>query len=157
MTVDDNLLKSLRAALERAPADAALRLHYAALLLDAGRTDDAVQEVAHVLRDDPRSAEAQVLMRRAVGGSEPEVVQEFDWDEAASQLGDVVAPMFLDPPPADSVAAEAWDIERAEIRLDDVGGLVDVKERLELSFLGPLRNPELRRLYGKSLRGGLLL
>lgn len=33
----------------------------------------------------------------------------------------------------------------------------EVKERLELSFLGPLRNPELRTLFGKSLRGGLLL
>ena len=33
----------------------------------------------------------------------------------------------------------------------------DVKERLEAAFLAPLRNPELRRLYGKSLRGGLLM
>jgi SpoVK/Ycf46/Vps4 family AAA+-type ATPase len=32
-----------------------------------------------------------------------------------------------------------------------------VKERLESAFLLPMRNPELRRLYGKSLRGGLLL
>ncbi len=33
----------------------------------------------------------------------------------------------------------------------------EVKERLEAAFLAPLRNPELRRLYGKSLRGELLL
>jgi SpoVK/Ycf46/Vps4 family AAA+-type ATPase len=33
----------------------------------------------------------------------------------------------------------------------------EVKRRLELAFLGPLRNPQLRKLYGKSLRGGLLL
>ncbi|MBO0806460.1 MAG: ATP-binding protein [Nocardiopsaceae bacterium] len=32
-----------------------------------------------------------------------------------------------------------------------------VKDRLEVSFLAPMRNPELRKLYGKSLRGGLLL
>jgi SpoVK/Ycf46/Vps4 family AAA+-type ATPase len=32
-----------------------------------------------------------------------------------------------------------------------------VKARLEAAFLAPMRNPELRRLYGKSLRGGLLL
>jgi SpoVK/Ycf46/Vps4 family AAA+-type ATPase len=38
-----------------------------------------------------------------------------------------------------------------------VGGLADVKKRLDASFLAPLRNPELRALYGKSLRGGLLL
>jgi SpoVK/Ycf46/Vps4 family AAA+-type ATPase len=33
----------------------------------------------------------------------------------------------------------------------------DVKDRINAAFLAPLRNPELRRLYGKSLRGGLLL
>jgi SpoVK/Ycf46/Vps4 family AAA+-type ATPase len=49
------------------------------------------------------------------------------------------------------------DIERPTVTLADVGGLVEVKERLEASFLGPMRNPELRRMYGKSLRGGLLL
>ncbi len=33
----------------------------------------------------------------------------------------------------------------------------EVKRRLELSLLAPLRNPEMMKLYGKSLRGGLLL
>jgi len=42
-------------------------------------------------------------------------------------------------------------------RLADVGGMDDVKRRLELSFLAPLRNPELRAQFGKSMRGGLLL
>jgi SpoVK/Ycf46/Vps4 family AAA+-type ATPase len=32
-----------------------------------------------------------------------------------------------------------------------------VKRRLNVAFLAPLRNPELRKMYGKSLRGGLLL
>ena len=39
----------------------------------------------------------------------------------------------------------------------DVAGLTEVKQRLEAAFLAPMRNPELRKLYGKSLRGGLLL
>ncbi|HWD09327.1 MAG TPA: ATP-binding protein, partial [Actinomycetota bacterium] len=55
------------------------------------------------------------------------------------------------------VLASDPDVERPTITLADVGGLVDVKRRLETSFLGPMRNPELRRMYGKSLRGGLLL
>jgi SpoVK/Ycf46/Vps4 family AAA+-type ATPase len=42
-------------------------------------------------------------------------------------------------------------------RLDDVGGMDEVKRRLELSFLAPLRNPELRARFGKSMRGGLIL
>ena len=35
--------------------------------------------------------------------------------------------------------------------------MTEVKQRLEAAFLAPMRNPELRLLYGKSLRGGLLL
>jgi SpoVK/Ycf46/Vps4 family AAA+-type ATPase len=42
-------------------------------------------------------------------------------------------------------------------RLADVGGMDDVKHRLELSFLAPLRNPGLRAQFGKSMRGGLML
>lgn len=43
------------------------------------------------------------------------------------------------------------------IKLADVGGLTKVKERLRLAFLEPMRNPEIAKAYGKSLKGGLLL
>ncbi|HLN17785.1 MAG TPA: AAA family ATPase [Acidimicrobiales bacterium] len=48
-------------------------------------------------------------------------------------------------------------LERPAVTLADVGGLESVKQRLETSFLGPAKNPQLRKLYGKSLQGGLLL
>lgn len=48
-------------------------------------------------------------------------------------------------------------VEHPTVRLADVGGLSEVKRRLQLSFLGPLQNPVLRQMYAKSLRGGLLL
>ena len=47
--------------------------------------------------------------------------------------------------------------DRPRVTLADVGGLDEVKARLDAAFLAPLRNPELRAYYGKSLRGGLLL
>jgi SpoVK/Ycf46/Vps4 family AAA+-type ATPase len=50
-----------------------------------------------------------------------------------------------------------WNVEWPELTLSDVGGMENVKRRLNVAFLGPLRNPELRKAYGKSLRGGLLL
>ena len=53
--------------------------------------------------------------------------------------------------------ANAFDAERPGLLLADVAGLAEVKSRLEAAFLAPMRNPELRKLYGKSLRGGLLL
>ena len=68
--------------------------------------------------------------------------------------------MFVgDDPAADEEdpAARAFDVEQAGLRLADVAGMAEVKQRLEAAFLAPMRNPELRRLYGKSLRGGLLL
>jgi AAA+ superfamily predicted ATPase len=82
----------------------------------------------------------------------------FDWGRAEEELSDipdlpeaafteetgetVVEDVLHSPPP---------------LRLADVGGMEQVKERLELSFLGPMRNPELARAFGKSLAGGLLL
>ena len=53
--------------------------------------------------------------------------------------------------------ARAYDAEHTGLSLADVAGLDEVKKRLEAAFLAPMRNPELRKLYGKSLRGGLLL
>ncbi|MBS1848630.1 MAG: ATP-binding protein [Actinobacteria bacterium] len=55
------------------------------------------------------------------------------------------------------VAEAGLDLEVPDLRLDDVGGLDDVKARITNSFLLPMANPELREMYGKSLRGGLLL
>ncbi len=49
------------------------------------------------------------------------------------------------------------EIERPRITLDDVAGMEQVKRRLDTAFLSPMRNPQMRELYGKSLRGGLLL
>lgn len=46
---------------------------------------------------------------------------------------------------------------RETLTLADVGGLEEVKERLRVAFLDPMRNPEVARAFGKSLRGGLLL
>jgi AAA+ superfamily predicted ATPase len=89
----------------------------------------------------------------------------FDWSRAESEVSDLVPPMFVGGGPAgagDSAAAgdpasRAFDVEPARLTLADVAGMTEVKQRLEAAFLAPMRNPELRRLYGKSLRGGLLL
>ena len=86
---------------------------------------------------------------------------DFDWSQAESELSDVLPPMFVgsEETSADSASApaEAFDAEHTTLKLADVAGMNQVKQRLEAAFLAPMRNPELRKLYGKSLRGGLLL
>jgi AAA+ superfamily predicted ATPase len=84
----------------------------------------------------------------------------YDWSQAEDELRDVLPAMFVGD--AGSVSAgldeaRAYDAENAGLTLADVAGLDEVKKRLEAAFLAPMRNPELRKLYGKSLRGGLLL
>ncbi|EST28158.1 ATP-binding protein [Streptomyces roseochromogenus] len=182
MPEDSPLIQSLRTAVAAAPADVPLRLHLAELLLGEGQPDAAVAEAAVALQHAPGDAQARQLMARAMGlpqqpapaapevpaASQPAPAGQrpgFDWKAAEEQVGDVVPPRFVEaeePMRADGEGdpgdAEAWDVERpGGLRLADVGGMQEVKDRLEAAFLAPLRNPELQKLYGKSLRGGLLL
>jgi AAA+ superfamily predicted ATPase len=95
----------------------------------------------------------------AEGGS-GEATDAYDWTQAEDELRDVLPTMFVGE--AGSVSAgideaRAYDAEHTGLTLADVAGLDEVKKRLEAAFLAPMRNPELRKLYGKSLRGGLLL
>ncbi len=57
----------------------------------------------------------------------------------------------------DPGGAELVELEVPDVRLDDVGGLDEVKARLRTTFLGPMQNPELREMYRTSLQGGMLL
>ena len=162
-----------------------LRLHLAELLLDNDSTDDAIAHIAAALQRSPGSTDARALMARAVGApaapvtpATPEPVvsappaqeaqpahetqpaQEaapFDWASAERELSDVVPPRFVDDEAEDPGDQPAFDIESSAVRLADVAGMVEVKKRLQAAFLAPMNNPELRKLYGKSLRGGLLL
>jgi AAA+ superfamily predicted ATPase len=89
-----------------------------------------------------------------------EPTDAYDWSQAEDELSDVLPAMFVGE--AGSVSAgldeaRAYDAEPTGLTLADVAGLDEVKKRLEAAFLAPMRNPELRKLYGKSLRGGLLL
>lgn len=129
----------------------------------------------------PPSAATPPQAPAATGSATPDGTGgtgDFDWRRAEEDLGGGPAAPFVSSgssqspgaPDADPALSEPrsvqadgpgaptdWEVERAGVRLADVGGMTEVKNRLEASFLAPMRNPELRRLYGKSLRGGLLL
>jgi SpoVK/Ycf46/Vps4 family AAA+-type ATPase len=159
--VTDPLIDSLRKAVDVSPDDTRLRLHLAELLIGAGEVDDAIAHCATVLAQNPTSAQARQLMARAMA---PEVSHgesapgEFDWSAAEHEVDGIAAPMFVTgEDERTEPATSAWEVEDAGLTLADVGGMRDVKDRLEAAFLAPMRNPELRKLYGKSLRGGLLL
>ena len=114
----------------------------------------------------PDSAPPAVAPDPADGDSAPEpdadadATGSYDWSQAEDELRDVLPAMFLGDAGSTSAGldeARAYDAEHTGLTLADVAGMTEVKKRLEAAFLAPMRNPELRKLYGKSLRGGLLL
>lgn len=166
--MDDSLAASLRRAIEAAPDDIHLRLHLGRLLLESGEVDEAISLAGAVLQLDPQNQDARILIstalapantRESVAEAEPAPrpipAGDFDWSKAEEQVDDLAEQMFVDDDASPEVSA--FDTERSSITLADVGGMTAVKERLTSAFLAPLRNPELRALYGKSLRGGLLM
>jgi AAA+ superfamily predicted ATPase len=100
--------------------------------------------------------------------SDDEVLRLLD-----SEFTGVVPPMYVessrypgsesDEPDDDqdddelSEIFDAFTPEPCDLTLADVAGMEEVKARLEAAVLAPIRNPELVKLYAKSLRGGLLL
>ena len=168
---DSPLIDSLTAAVEARPDDLPLRLHLAELLVAAGRGGEAVGHAAQVLAREPSNETARKLMTAALdpaAGSRAEPSSpsassssSVDWAALEEDLGDIVPPRFAkasdEPDPVRGNEDRTFDIETSTVTLADVGGMDEVKKRLEISFLGPLRNPKLRTLFGKSLRGGLLL
>lgn len=153
-------LSGLERAVAAAPSSVQLRLLLARKYLGAGRHPEAAEHAAHVLNLQPDNTAAEEVLLAALASEEPgpagpettvptPAPSDFDWDTAEGQFTHGaeggLPELFGQLPGMETV------------RLADIGGLTDVKERLEASFLAPLRNPELRALYGKSLRGGLLL
>ncbi|MDI6104860.1 AAA family ATPase [Actinoplanes sp. NEAU-A12] len=173
--MSDALINSLAAAVQARPDDLTLRLHLAEMLVAAGRGAEAIGHAAHLLAHEPGNDAARQVMARALGGPAPAVPAPaedrekpavaggsgMDWAALEEQFGDVVPPRFAradgEPDPVRGHEDRAFDVERTTVTLADVGGMAEVKKRLEVSFLGPLRNPRMRTLFGKSLRGGLLL
>jgi SpoVK/Ycf46/Vps4 family AAA+-type ATPase len=160
----DSLLTSLRAAVEAAPDDVPLRLHFAETLAGAGNRAEAIRQAGGVLQRDPENTAAMRLIASgtvAADSASPTPPQEAAVDGEAetlrrleSELADIAPPMYVD---TDTGGESDYEIESVGLRLADVAGMVEVKARLEAAVLAPMRNPELTRLYGRSLRGGLLL
>lgn len=185
MEPEPTVLDSLRKAVEAMPDDVPLRLHLATMLLQAGQRDEAVRQLGAVLQRDPGNAQALGLLQERGPATPPPPPppadpspgssagpgpdrgqgsgQHYDWSQAEDELRDVLPAMFVgDGETAGSASAgideaDAYDAEHTGLTLADVAGMTEVKQRLEAAFLAPMRNPELRKLYGKSLRGGLLL
>ena len=183
MAADPTVIAALEAAISSDPTNVALRVHVAKLLLEANDGAAALAHISHVLASQPDHRDAILLGAEAadlVGDKIKahgyrKLAEAMGWQAAMNLIGNEEPPEFSRPPrqAADGLEEEVeaeifeasldespdmrFEMDRPTIDLKAVAGMADVKKRLELAFLGPMRNPDLRKLYGKSLRGGLLL
>lgn len=188
---DPVALRAIERAVSLTPGDAELRSHLAQLLIDAGRSEDALGHLTFLLAmrpDDPALLRLAETAAEAAGSSEraasyrrmrtalesdPSTLNEETPDvgltpsdaskaQEPDKLSDEGGPR-REPIPLRVVAGGddeeglPAEVERPRLTLGDVGGMEAVKKRLDMAFLAPMRNPQLREMYGKSLRGGLLL
>jgi SpoVK/Ycf46/Vps4 family AAA+-type ATPase len=145
-----------------APHDTVLRLHLARLLLGAGRPAAALDHAEAVRRLQPEDTEAgdvadearRALLGDAAPAADPHAAPAADPHAAPRQVEEG-PPVGSDP--AAPSADELFDIVRPEVTLDDVAGMEEVKQRIRVSFLEPMKRPALREAYGHSLRGSLVL
>ncbi|WP_336086039.1 ATP-binding protein [Nocardia sp. SSK8] len=165
---DDQVLADMLTMLERSPGVLALRVCVIELLLERERYADGLAHCGIALAAEPGNAQVLGLMTRctaALSGtpatpvvSSAQAPTGFDWAAAEDQVGDIIAPAFVDAAPTEFVTDDdAATVARPTLRLADVGGMAEVKQQLDLTLFGPLRNPELAAAYGTSARGGLLL
>ena len=177
---DPGVLESIAALVEKDPGNASLRCHLADLLLANGQAVESLSHAAAVLAHRPDDVVALGIAARAADAIGDREKAE-SYRRLVAALGATTppapAPATAEPPQAtqtgegsspgrvglrlvegnrvdDETCVEA---EPSPVTLRDVAGMEAVKHRLNLAFLAPLRNPELRRTFGKSLRGGLLL
>ena len=180
------VIAALTAAVQDDPESCPLRLHLASVLLDAGEARAALPHLEFVIAREPENVEALLQASRA-GESlgDPRAagyrrlatsLSTGNGGQLADSPGSAVGAAATPPLPAAGPATPphraedddededegeqpegGWQVEVPWVKLADVGGLEHVKKRLQVSFLAPMRNPEIREAFGESVRGGLLM
>ncbi len=150
----------------------ALKQCQAALINDPANTE-ALEKAAHSAEKTGDLEKAESYRRVLKALKSPEEPEESayiakypandEWDDVLTDDGSEKVPvreahggMFADGEDADA-EDHFFEMETPDLKLSDVAGMEEVKRRLNLAFLAPLKNPEMVKLYGKSLRGGLML
>jgi ATPases of the AAA+ class len=185
--MERSVIEALISAIENDTKNTSLRVHLGSLYLGAGDHQLALEQGQAVLAIDPTNVEGLKLaadsaeklgdlalaaryrkLINALTDSLPPVAGTGfaidGWDEIIEDEPkrerrplEQTAGEYGDDDSDESEDEFAVDVEYSDLKLSDVAGLDKVKRRLNLAFLSPLKNPEMMKMYGKSLRGGLLL
>ena len=172
-------IESLEEAVKALPENVALRRQLAAALEKAGDADRALAEYDAILVRAAGDAPATLGRARCLYevGRHAEALEAYDAAVARDvSLADAALEgkirrakddprarirLVADGPGKDdkkpSEPPPVGEIEKPTITFADVGGLDELKEKVRLRVLYPLKRPDLYKAFGKKVGGGLLL
>jgi len=166
-------VEALEEAVRALPDNLPLRRQLAQRLFDEARFTDALAQAEAIAERAPDDAPSLALAARclyelgryAEAGERYDAAARLDLRVADAQLRERIRQAQLDPrarirlvsdgPGPASPVARTPD-ERPAITFADVGGLDELKEKIRLRVLYPLKRPELYSAFGKKVGGGLL-
>jgi len=174
MPVDPSVISAMSAAVDADPDNVGLRLHLISLFAGAGQSSAVLDHCAILLAKEPDNVEALGFAAKAAeatGDADKaqrygRLLRALEPKKAQSLTGQDAPPPTISPDPVKKAPLRlvasggeeiSYESEEPGITLADVAGMEEAKRRLNLSFLAPLRNPEMMKMYGKSLTGGLML
>lgn len=152
MSADPSVIAALEAAVAADPSNAAIRIHLASLLVMAGDATRALEHPQAALAVTPDDPEALMAARdaaqalgdttRASGYTRLLGLPQESTPEPELELRETLydGPDFV-PDDIDGIL----EADRPRITLADVGGLEEVKARLDSAFLAPLRRAQRRQ------------
>lgn len=151
----------------------ALEQASAGLRLDPGSVEalDLVTRAATLLTSPPQAPpHEQTPPHEQAPPGEPDGSEEsvtpgpgIDWTSLEAEIAHSIEQPFVESETAVTVEHTPGagdlplEVSQETVTLADVGGLESVKQRIREAFLEPMRNQEIAKAFGKSLRGGLLL
>jgi AAA+ superfamily predicted ATPase len=170
-------IESLEEAVRALPENLALRRQLAAALEKAGDADRALAEYDAILTradgDGPanlgRARSLYEVGRHAEALAAYEAAVKRDVALADAALEGKIRRAKDDPRARIRLVAdgpgnrdeeprpEVGEVEKPTITFADVGGLDELKEKVRLRVLYPLKRPDLYKAFGKKVGGGLLL
>ena len=172
----DEAEKEFRQAISLAPDDADLKTGLAETFYQAGKDSHALAIVESLVRARNPSAGAHLLHAKLLfrTGDVRFAVTEYktavDLDESIRD-SDLEMRLGIDADEEESEVVDGriragWEeqgsspdvqIERPEIKFDDVGGMSELKEEIRMKIIHPLQHADMFKAYGKAIGGGILM
>lgn len=164
-------LTSLREAVQALPTNLHLRRQLAEAEEKAGDVEGALKTVQAAPSPDAKlfiiAARCQYELGRYKEGLEYyDKAVALEIAVADATLRDQIARAAADPrsrlrlvadPQEPKDDAASVEVEQPKITFAEVGGLDDLKEKIRLRVLHPLKRPDLYKAFGKKLGGGILM